>query len=82
MRLLGDEYVKSEFRNHKSVQNPIHIVGFLNEWQRYAQEVEGESWHGTKLDTEKIDKMSGMYPKGVSGLGIDSRIRSAIGTAL
>ncbi|CAL8578838.1 Bifunctional NAD(P)H-hydrate repair enzyme [Xanthoria parietina] len=58
MRLLGDEYVKSEFRNHKSVENPIHIVGFLNEWQRYAQEVEGESWHGTKLDTEKIEKMS------------------------
>lgn len=26
MRLLGDEYVKSEFRAHKSVDNPIHIV--------------------------------------------------------
>ena len=60
MRVLGDEYVKSEFRSHKNVENPIHIVGFLNEWQRYAQEVEGDSWHGTKLDTDKIDKMSGM----------------------
>ncbi|KAL8860595.1 MAG: hypothetical protein Q9178_002948 [Gyalolechia marmorata] len=58
MRLLGDEYVKSEFRSHRTVENPIHIVGFLNEWQRYAQEVEGDSWHGTKLDTDKIDKMS------------------------
>ncbi|KAL8780057.1 MAG: hypothetical protein Q9213_006647 [Squamulea squamosa] len=57
-RLLGDEYVKSEFRSHRNVENPIHIVGFLNEWQRYAQEVEGESWQGSKLDAEKIDKMS------------------------
>ena len=27
MRLLGDEYVKSEFRAHKAVENPMHIVG-------------------------------------------------------
>lgn len=26
MRLLGDEYVKSEFRAHRNVENPIHIV--------------------------------------------------------
>lgn len=26
MRLLGDEYVKSEFRSHKNVENPVHIV--------------------------------------------------------
>ncbi|KAL8811493.1 MAG: hypothetical protein Q9200_001752 [Gallowayella weberi] len=58
MRVLGDEYLKSEFRAHRKVENPIHIVGFLNEWQKYAQEVEGESWHGAKLDTEKVDKMS------------------------
>ncbi|KAL8679919.1 MAG: hypothetical protein Q9224_006651 [Gallowayella concinna] len=58
MRVLGDEYLKSEFRAHRNVENPIHIVGFLNEWQKYAQEVEGESWHGAKLDTEKVDKMS------------------------
>lgn len=60
-RIIGDGYVKSEFRSHRNVENPIHIVGFLNEWQRYTQQVEGESWQGTKLDTDKIDKMSGMY---------------------
>ncbi|KAL8736795.1 MAG: hypothetical protein Q9166_000161 [cf. Caloplaca sp. 2 TL-2023] len=58
MRVLGDEYVKSEFRAHRNVENPIHIVGFLNEWQRYSQQLEGDSWRGEKLDTEKIDKMS------------------------
>lgn len=26
MRLLGDEYVKSEFKAHKDIDNPIHIV--------------------------------------------------------
>ncbi|KAL8950416.1 MAG: hypothetical protein Q9222_003554 [Ikaeria aurantiellina] len=58
MRVLGDEYVKSEFRAHRSVDNPIHIVGFLKEWQMYAQQVEGDSWKGDRLDPEKIDKMS------------------------
>lgn len=26
MRVLGDEYVKSEFRAHRNVENPAHIV--------------------------------------------------------
>lgn len=26
MRLLGDQYVKSEFRAHKTAENPLHIV--------------------------------------------------------
>lgn len=26
MRLLGDEYIKSEFRAHRNVDNPVHIV--------------------------------------------------------
>ena len=25
-RLVGDEYVRAEFRKHKDVENPIHIV--------------------------------------------------------
>ncbi|EQL38036.1 hypothetical protein RJ035_003401 [Blastomyces gilchristii] len=58
MRLLGDEYVKSEFRAHRNVDNPIHIVGFLTEWQLYAQKLEGDAWQGEKLDKAKIDKMS------------------------
>lgn len=31
MRLLGDEYVKSEFRAHRNVDNPVHIVGSWKE---------------------------------------------------
>lgn len=58
MRLLGDEYVKSEFRLHRSIDNPVHIVGFLTEWQMYAQQIEGEDWRGELMDRTKIDKMS------------------------
>jgi hypothetical protein len=59
MRLLGDEYIKSEFRLHRSIDNPVHIVGFLTEWQMYAQQIEGENWRGELMDRTKIDKMSG-----------------------
>ncbi|PSS23026.1 hypothetical protein M430DRAFT_33648 [Amorphotheca resinae ATCC 22711] len=58
MRLLGDEYVKSEFRAHRNVENPVHIIGFLTEWQMYAQKLEGDSWIGEKMDPAKIEKMS------------------------
>ncbi|KAL9116288.1 MAG: hypothetical protein Q9187_007191 [Circinaria calcarea] len=58
MRLLGDEYIKSEFKSHRNVDNPVHIIGFLTEWQMYAQKIEGDSWLGEKLDGAKIDKMS------------------------
>lgn len=58
MRLLGDEYIKSEFRAHRDVENPLHIVAFLTEWQLYAQKVEGEEWVGETIDKAKLDKMS------------------------
>ncbi|KAI4869264.1 ACN9-domain-containing protein [Hypoxylon rubiginosum] len=58
MRLLGDEYIKAEFRAHRNVENPAHLIGFLTEWQLYAQQIEGDSWVGEKLDPEKIAKMS------------------------
>jgi len=58
MRQLGDEYIKSEFRAHRNVENPVHIIGFLTEWQMYAQKLEGDSWIGERMDVGKIDKMS------------------------
>ncbi|CAI6099996.1 hypothetical protein V2G26_000589 [Clonostachys chloroleuca] len=58
MRVLGDEYVKAEFRAHRKVDNPAHLIGFLSEWQLYAQKVEGDSWKGQKIDETKLAKMS------------------------
>ena len=34
-------------------------IGFLTEWQTYAQQVEGDEWRGEKMDKTKVDKMSG-----------------------
>lgn len=28
MRVLGDEYIKAEFRAHQNIDNPVHIVGY------------------------------------------------------
>ena len=28
MRLVGDQYIKNEYRSHRNVENPMHIVGF------------------------------------------------------
>lgn len=36
-------------------------IGFLTEWQLYAQQVEGDAWLGEKLDQGKVAKMSGMF---------------------
>ncbi|OAK95171.1 acetate non-utilizing protein 9, mitochondrial precursor [Phaeosphaeriaceae sp. SRC1lsM3a] len=57
-RVLGDMYVKAEFRAHKNIDNPVQIIGFLSEWQMYAQTLQGESWKGEKMDKTKVDKMS------------------------
>lgn len=35
-------------------------IGFLSEWQMYAQAIEGDTWKGEKMDKAKIDKMSGL----------------------
>ncbi|CAJ0626092.1 4254_t:CDS:1 [Entrophospora sp. SA101] len=42
LRLVGDDYVKSEFRQHKDITNPIHIVGFLTQWQNYLKVLESQ----------------------------------------
>ncbi|KAI9757414.1 MAG: acetate non-utilizing protein 9 [Lichina confinis] len=59
-RLMGDEYVKAEFRRHRDVDNPLHIIGFLTEWQLYAQAIEDNAWRDAVLERDMIDKMSGM----------------------
>ncbi|KAL8370760.1 hypothetical protein RB595_000893 [Gaeumannomyces hyphopodioides] len=58
MRVLGDEYVKAEFRAHRNVDNPAHLIGFLTEWQLYAQSVEGDAWAEEKIDPAKVQKLS------------------------
>ncbi|KAL8290236.1 hypothetical protein RQP46_003175 [Phenoliferia psychrophenolica] len=42
MRLMGDDYVKAEFRRTRTTENPLHIVGFLSEWKKYLDFHEGQ----------------------------------------
>lgn len=62
MRLIGDNYVKDEFRRHKTTSNPLHIIGFLKEWKIYLDTIRGtenpEQFRGKKLDAELFEKMS------------------------
>ena len=40
MRQLGDAYVKSEFRLHKSVTKPEQLEAFFTEWRSYLDQIE------------------------------------------
>ena len=57
-RIMGDLYLKAEFRRHKDVDNPIHIIGFLTQWQQYGQMLDGDMWKDSKFDSELLEKMS------------------------
>ncbi len=57
-RILGDQYVKAEFRAHRQVENPVHIVAFLGTWQTYCQQIEGEQWQAAKFEAVKLEKLS------------------------
>jgi hypothetical protein len=45
------------WREEKSLT--LEQIGFLTEWQMYAQKLEGDEWIGERMDIGKIDKMSG-----------------------
>lgn len=51
-------YVKAEFRAHQNVDNPVHMIGFLSQWQLYAQQIEGDNWRDGKLDTMQLERMN------------------------
>lgn len=56
-RMLGDSYVKNEFRLHKDIDNPAQIIGFLTQWQKYLEAVLGDRWQHETLDMETIERM-------------------------
>lgn len=46
MRLLGDEYLKSEFRAHRNIENPMHIVSARHAFYSFSQQT-----HGSRSDS-------------------------------
>ncbi|CAG8470046.1 2836_t:CDS:1 [Paraglomus occultum] len=61
-RSLGDDYVKSEFHRHKDIVNPVHVVGFLGQWQTYLEELERQATNkdnwGKPISEDLLDKFS------------------------
>ncbi|EJD52027.1 ACN9-domain-containing protein [Auricularia subglabra TFB-10046 SS5] len=60
MRSLGDTYFKAEFRRHREVTNPVHIMGFLAQWKLYLDDLhsfEG-GFRGKPLDRTALEKMT------------------------
>lgn len=55
---LGKSFVKSEFKQHKDIDNAYEIVAFLSQWQQYLLLLENNRWKDSELHVETIDKMS------------------------
>ncbi|SJK99722.1 related to acetate non-utilizing protein 9, mitochondrial precursor [Armillaria ostoyae] len=57
-----DTAINAEFRRHREVANPLHIIGFLSQWKAYLDnlpvESKPEEFTGQKLDPQLIEKMS------------------------
>ncbi|CAE6451844.1 unnamed protein product [Rhizoctonia solani] len=66
MRVLGDDYVKAEFKRHQKIDNPVHIIGFLSQWKMYLDQLEQQSnsaggferFTGRRMDPTVFEKMS------------------------
>lgn len=54
----------AEFRRHREVSNPVHIIGFLSQWKKYLDELaeqSGTGHIGKKLDTVAFEKVNCSY---------------------
>jgi Complex1_LYR-like len=64
MRSLGDDYLKAEFNRHKQADNPVHIMGFLLEWNQYLDQLRFQFGHsspdnfrGKRMDDTLFEKV-------------------------
>lgn len=55
-------FVFTEFRRHRKIDNPLHIIGFLSQWKLYLDQLpagpEGQHFKGKKLDPTLVEKVS------------------------
>lgn len=49
MRVLGDEYIKAEFRAHRKVDNPAHLVCFLQKIQHEHHANQVQDWFPNRV---------------------------------
>lgn len=57
-KAIGDAYVKNEFKLHKDIDNPLHIVGFLASWQDYLRMIDNGRWSEGTMSKETLEKLS------------------------
>jgi len=61
LQLLVTQFLRSEFRRHRQVTNPIHIIGFLTEWKVYLEALptsrDGGTFKGKRLDPRVFEKV-------------------------
>lgn len=50
-----------EFRRHREVTNPAHIIGFLSQWKMYLDQIppgeDARNFSGKKLDPTIFEKV-------------------------
>ncbi|XP_071941251.1 succinate dehydrogenase assembly factor 3, mitochondrial-like [Antedon mediterranea] len=58
MKAIGDQYVKSEFKNHKTAKEE-EVKIFIAEWMNYAKQLEEQlsrkSSLGSSIDVSRLD---------------------------
>lgn len=58
-RIFGDTYLKAEFRRHRDIENPLHIVGFLQQWQTYGEMLDRKPAEGQGADVVEGEQGDG-----------------------
>lgn len=56
----------TEFRRHRSTDNPLHIMGFLSEWKLYLDQLEsakGTEFRGKPLDPTLLESVSSLVSR-------------------
>ena len=56
-----------EFRRHRDIDNPLHIIGFLSQWKMYLDVIpkdreSANQWRGRKLDPTVFEKVNFCIP--------------------
>ena len=69
MRVVGDNYVKTEFRLHRKVNDLKVLETFYSEWANYAETIldqvshdfemnSAEKWLGAKLELKRLSEFN------------------------
>lgn len=74
MRSLLTPLASLEFRRHKDVTDPGHIIGFLSQWKVYLDQIpagpDANRFRGKKLDPTVFEKVC--YESHITSLSADS----------